>query len=223
VFTSPRDPVSGIPTPKPMIVQTFNTAAGGAKNFDIYMAMGGYGANSAGCMGMYSSIPTVGEPNNGGIRVENISQCSAMNQFTQASISSSSCQSAVMSTCDMLMSTKSASVQSTSQGSCIETNQPGSLYHMNWNVMAKRIECPANLTRVTGCKLNSQNLPQADPTAVDANSASGKGFASGYSTTTMQDCCRPTCAYSTNVTRNGTSADSQYGAFYTCDASGNPS
>jgi len=223
VFTTPRDPVSGVPTPKPMIVQTFNTAAGGAKNFDIYMAMGGYGANAAGCMGMYSMIPTVGEPSNGGIRVENLSQCSVMNQFTEASIASSSCQSALMSTCDMLQSTKSSSVQATSQGSCIEANQPGSLYHMNWNVMAKRIECPANLTRVTGCKLNSQNLPQADPTAVDSASASSKGFASGYSTTTMQDCCRPTCAYSTNVTKNGNSADSQYGAFYTCDASGNPS
>jgi len=92
------------------------------------------------------------------------------------------------------------------------------LYHMNWNVMAKRIECPANLTRVTGCKLNSQNLPAADPTAVDMNSASAKGFSSGYTTTTMQDCCRPTCAYKGNVS----GADGTYKQYYTCDSSGNP-
>jgi hypothetical protein len=220
VFTSPRDPVSGVPTPKPMIVQAFNTGAGGGKNFDIYMAMGGYGANSNGCPGMYSMIPTIGEPGQGGIRVENLSQCSS-NGYTLASISASSCQSAVMSTCGMLQS-NSSSIQTTSQMSCVETNQPQNLYHMNWNVMAKRVECPTNLTRVTGCKLNSQNLPQADATAVDQASASSKGFSSGYTTTTMQDCCRPTCAYPANVTKSGVSADGQYGAFYTCDATGNP-
>jgi hypothetical protein len=220
VFTSPKDPVTGVPAPKPMIVQAFNTAAGGGKNFDIYMAMGGYGANSAGCMGMYSSIPNIGQPNNGGVRFENISQCSNMG-YTLASVSSASCQSAIMSTCDMIKSNSSQN-QSTTQNACIESNEPEQLYHMNWNVMAKRVECPANLTRVTGCKLNNQNLPQPDPTAVDQASASSKGFMSGYSTTSMQDCCRPTCAWSTNVTKNGVSADSQYGSFYVCDASGNP-
>jgi hypothetical protein len=64
----------------------------------------------------------------------------------------------------------------------------------------------------------------ADPTAVDSNTAtSAKGFLSGYTTTTMQDCCRPTCAYATNVTQSGVAVDSQYGAFYTCDVNGNPS
>lgn len=222
VFTTPRDPVSGVPAPKPMIVQAFNTGVGNSKDFDVYMAMGGYGANSNGCPGMYSNIPTIGEPGQGGIRVENLNQCSSNNAFTLASVSTSSCQSAVASTCNMLTSS-SATNQSTSQTSCVEANQPQNLYHMNWNVMAKRVECPTNLTRVTGCKLNSQGLPQPDPTAVDSASASGKGFSSGYTTTTMQDCCRPTCAYNANVTRNGVSADSQYGAFYTCDASGNPS
>ena len=48
VFVSTSDAVSGLPTPKPMIVQAFNTAAGGGKNFDIYMATGGEGANTAG-------------------------------------------------------------------------------------------------------------------------------------------------------------------------------
>jgi hypothetical protein len=129
-----------------------------------------------------------------------------------------SCQDAIAADCQMI-TTSNASVQSATQVSCMESNQTQNLYHLNWNVLAKRIECPANLTRVTGCKLNSQGLPAADPTAIDMASASGKGFSSGYTTTTMQDCCRPTCAYKGNVT----GADGTYKQFYTCDASGNPS
>jgi hypothetical protein len=186
------------------------------------MAMGGYGSNSAGCPAMYSMVPTIGEPNNGGVRAQNLSQCAgAMNQYSAASVSTMMCQDAIGAQCAMIQSTSSAAVQSASQTSCIEANQPANLYHMNWNVLAKRIECPANLTRVTGCKLGSQGLPQADPNAKDQ--ASATGFMSGYGTTTMQDCCRPTCAYSTNVMMSGVSVDSQYGAFYTCDKSGNPS
>jgi hypothetical protein len=221
VFESPKDPVTGLPTPKPMIVQAFNTAAGGAKNFDIFMAKGGEGANTVGCSQQYSQFPSVGETNNGGIRALNFSQqCATMNQFTAASISAQMCQDQINAQCMMLQSS-AASVQSASQGSCIETNQPGNLYHLNWNVRAKRIECPANLTRVTGCKLNSQGLPQADPTAKDAASASS-GYMTGYSTTTMQDCCRPTCAYVGNNNVAPGTADSSYGSFYSCDKSGNP-
>ena len=109
-------------------------------------------------------------------------------------------------------------MQSTTQSSCQETNQAQNYYHLNRNVLAKRIECPANLTRVTGCKLTAQGLPTADATAVDMNSASGKGFLSGYTTTTMQDCCRPTCAYKGNVS----GADATYKQFYTCDVNDTP-
>ena len=221
VFDSPRDAVTGLPTPKPMIVQTFNTAAGGGKNFDIFMATGGEGANTAGCSAQYSSYPSVGQPNNGGIRPLNFSaQCASNNKFTLASISASTCQDQLATQCKTIASS-SATDQSTSQISCIEANQPDSLYHLNWNVRAKRVECPTGLTRVTGCKLNSQNLPQADPAAKDGSSASS--FSSGYTTTTMQDCCRPTCGWATNVKNSGVGVDSSYGVFYTCDKSGNPS
>ena len=217
VFTSPRDSVSGVATPKPMIVQAFNTGAGGGKNFDIYMGAGGEGANTAGCSKQYTAYPTIGQPNNGGIRAQNVSQCSGSGGLTSSTIATMSCQSAIASDCQMITASNAA-VQSATQVSCEETSQTQNLYHLNWNVMAKRIECPANLTRVTGCKLNSQGLPSADATAVDMSSASGKGFSSGYTTTTMQDCCRPTCAYHGNVTN----ADSTYKQYYTCDGSGNP-
>jgi hypothetical protein len=233
VFVSSRDGVTGLPTPKPMIVQAFNTAAGGGKNFDIYMGAGGEGSNSAGCppgkngsstTGLYTGYPSLGQPNSGGARATNISACAgSMNAYSEASIAAMSCQTAIAAECEMITSS-SSSLQSASQGSCEETSQPQNFYHMNWNVLAERIECPTNLTRVTGCKLASQGLPMADPTAVDSTTAtSAKGFLSGYTTTTMQDCCRPTCAYSTNVQQSGVTVDSQYGAFYTCDLNGNPS
>ena len=218
VFTSPRDAVTGVATPKPMIVQAFNTGAGGGKNFDIFMGSGGEGANTAGCSKQYTAYPTIGQPNNGGIRAQNVSQCAGTGgALSSSSIATMSCQTAIAADCAMITASNS-SVQSSTQVSCEETSQPQNLYHLNWNVMAKRIECPANLTRVTGCKLNSQNLPAADPTAIDMSSASSKGFSSGYTTTTMQDCCRPTCAYHGNVT----GADSTYKQYYTCDGSGNP-
>src|SRR4029077_19535757 len=149
---------------------------------------------------------------------QSTSQCvGAMNMYSSASIATTSCQSAIAASCAMITA-GNASVQTATQDSCIESNQVQNLYHLNWNVLAKRIECPANLTRVTGCKLNSQGLPAADPTAVDMNSSNGKGFSSGYTTTTMQDCCRPPSAYKPTV--SGAAATSKQ--FYTCDASGNP-
>ena len=189
--------MTGVAVPKPMIVQAFNTGAGGGKNFDLFMGDGGEGANSAGCPKQYTNYPSIGQTGNGGIRALSVSGniCSdSTGKFSATTIASMSCQSGIAADCNMITA-GNAAVQSATQNSCIESNQTQNLYHLNWNVMAKRIECPANLTRVTGCKLNSQGLPAADPTAVDSASASGKGFSSGYTTTTMQDCCRPTCAY----------------------------
>jgi hypothetical protein len=214
IFESPTG-ASGLPTPKPMIVQAFNTAAGGPKNFDIYMAAGGFGANNA-CSSsanpMYSMFPDLGNDFSGGVRATRYSQCGG----SLSSISSQTCQSFVAGECQKIQSTFSATTQSTSQASCEQSNLPNSHYHINWSVRAMRVECPTNLTRVTGCKLSPQGLPQANPAAKDVGSATGD-FKSGYTTTTMQDCCRPTCAYPSNVS----GADSQYSVFYTCDRAGN--
>ena len=219
IFETPVG-ATGIPTPKPMIVQVFNTAAGGGRNFDVYMAAGGYGANNgctAGSM-MYSGFPDLGGDFSGGVKATRYSQCSAGNsQFNLSSISSSTCQSYVSSQCNLIQATASMQNQVTSQNSCLETNFPESHYHINWSVRAKRVECPVNLTRVTGCKLNSQGLPQANPMAQNVATADSS-FRTGYGTTTMQDCCRPTCAYTTNVSN----ADPSWSIFYTCDKAGNP-
>ena len=218
VFDTPQG-VSGLPIPKPMIVQAFNTQAGGAKNFDVYMGDGGYGANNA-CAGvsnaMYSQFPDQGGTYAGGVKATRYSQCASAGQYSAVSIGSATCENYVKSQCDMILSA-SSSAESTTQGSCIESNLPDSHYHVNWNVLAKRVTCPAGLTRVTGCKLNDQGLPAASPTVQDRTGADSS-FKSGYTTTSMQDCCRPTCAWPSNVTNT----DSNWSVFYTCDKSGNP-
>ena len=109
--------------------------------------------------------------------------------------------------------------------SCTESNDAASYYHLNWQVYAKKIECPTHLAQVTGCKLAPQGLPAANPNVTTpAQAAADSSFkamtANGlhYTTTTMQDCCKPTCAWQDWVTgsNGGLTAVGQYNSFYTC-------
>jgi hypothetical protein len=109
----------------------------------------------------------------------------------------------------------SSYVATTTQFSCIETNSAAAFYHANWSVKAQEVECPAALTEVTGCKLNPGSSPAPDPTVRTVAEASSW---SSYSTTTMEDCCKPSCAWPGNV--SGT--ESPWSAMYQCDGSGNP-
>ena len=80
---------------------------------------------------------------------------------------------------------------------------------------AQRIECPVHLTEVTGCRLNSQNLPKADPAIQTASQA---GSWMSYGTTTMQDCCKPSCSWPGNVSNTM----SPWSTMYQCSMNGNP-
>jgi hypothetical protein len=207
VYSSPQNSQTQATAPKPLIVQNFNQ--GGAPNaFDVFMGKGGEGAQTNGCPQMYSTYPSIGEPSGGGITAQSISACAGDNLSSQA------CVSAVTSDCDQIQASSSY-LQTTTQNSCIETNSAQSFYHINWNVKAQRIECPMHLTQVTGCRLNSQGLPKADPTVQTPAQASSW---SSYSTTTMQDCCKPSCAWPTNVSNT----QSPYSAMYQCQADGTP-
>ena len=55
-----------------------------------------------------------------------------------------------------------------------------------------------------------------------AAQAQSDGFLSGYGTTTMQDCCRPHCAWDVNVAQGGVSVDPQFNRFYSCGHDGVP-
>jgi hypothetical protein len=207
VYSSPQNSAVQATPPKPLIVQNFNQ--GGAPNaFDVFMGKGGEGAQTNGCPQMYSTYPSTGEPSGGGITAQSISACGGNNLSSQA------CASAVTSDCDQIQASSSY-LETTTQNSCIETNNAQSLYHINWNVKAQRIECPMHLTQVTGCRLNSQGLPKADPTVQTPAQASSW---SSYGTTTMQDCCKPSCAWPTNVSNT----QSPYSAMYQCGADGTP-
>src|SRR6187399_327077 len=204
--------VVGITPPKSMIVQSFNVYAGGPKSFDVFMAAGGLG-NFNGCYEgnqQYASFPSEGDDwFQGGVRASRYSQCTTGEGPTVESIGSQACQDYVKSQCDQLTSV-SPEVQAGSQQSCILTNRPETLYHDNWRVLAKRVECPEALTRVTGCKLAPQGLPEANPSVQTAQAAQADGFVSGYGTTTMQDCCRSHCAWDVNVAQGGVSVDPAY-------------
>jgi len=220
-----------VPLPKPLIVQTFNTGAT-TKTFDVYMGHGGLGAQNA-CSpdsppNQYTAYPADGQPNGGGIKAVgewgNGSACKDQyGLVTLQTLSSDGCQSKVATACNNITSDTS-SITDVTRRSCIASNKPDSLYHMNWKVYAKRVKCPAALTQVTGCKL-VENLPEPTASVLTPSAAQADAsFKTGYSTTTMQDCCKPTCAWSDKVTgtEGGHTADGNYNSFYTCDVTGKP-
>ncbi len=236
---SSADPTSAIAIPKPLIVQSFNTAAT-PTTFDVYMAAGGFGANnscgpglspaSASGLYLYTAYPPDGQPGQGGVKpVSLFQECkNETNWVTQATLSSEACQSRVQTTCNMLESSIPGLTEQ-SRRSCIESNSPTTPYHLNWAVYAMKVECPVHLTDVTGCKLSNQGLPAADPTVTTAAQAASdprfwttSGSGQMYETTTMEDCCRPSCAAIDWVEKRGLPVDSDYNAFYSCDVNGNP-
>jgi hypothetical protein len=88
------------------------------------------------------------------------------------------------------------------------------------------VQCSESLTRVTGCRLQEDHLPLPLPevqTPADAD-ADGTFTASGagYHTTTMQDCCKPTCAWRNWIVDQGLTADGEWNSFYSCDKNGVP-
>lgn len=236
VFDAPRYLTnSTITPPKPLVVQSFNTQASGATGFDVYMGAGGLGVFNA-CSDtlsvgskngayLFSAYPDEGQAFNGGVKPGPDSlKCDSNGDLSDDLIGAASCQSKVTAACNEITSSHEA-VQNASRKSCIQSNQADSYYHENWKVYAKRVACPAHLTEVTGCKLATQSgVIAPDPNVQTAAQAAKAGFSNTlnnepYHTTTMQDCCMPTCAWSNNVraaTANG------YNSFYSCLADGTP-
>ncbi|HEY4394733.1 MAG TPA: hypothetical protein VGP64_11750 [Polyangia bacterium] len=235
---------SAIAIPKPLIVQAFNTSAGGGQNFDVYMAAGGFGAFNA-CdpsfsmkspsgLYLYSQFPEQGEANAGGVNAATqLAGCKDNNNLVSTTtLSSTTCQANIETACNTFASTTlTATAVSDSIQSCKGSNDPANYTHINWLVYAKRIECPTHLTEVTGCKLAPQGLPAANPNvttpgeaAADSSFKALTGNGLHYTTTTMQDCCKPTCAWQDWVTgqNGGLTAVGQYNSFYSCDQHGVP-
>lgn len=236
---NPVPPASAIPIPKPLIVQSFNTAAT-PHTFDVYMAAGGLGANNA-CAPvagatsrsgkyMYTAYPAVGQPGNGGVKpVTHFTECKTQYQWvTEESLSSAACQSKVEAACGEIASDIPGLTEQ-SRASCLQSNDPQGDYHLNWSVYVMKVECPEHLTQVTGCKLAPQSFPAVDPSvttaalaAADSRFWDSTGDGNLYETTTMEDCCRPSCSSKDWVEGRGLVSDPDYNAFYSCDEFGVP-
>jgi hypothetical protein len=226
-----QDGKSAVPLPKPLIVQAFNTGAT-AHSFDIFVGAGGIGAVNA-CMGpaqgfepFYKGYPEVGQRWDGGVKPAgnpgNGTACkTATSMVTEATLSSPGCTSWVESNCNKIVHEQSWITDSTRR-SCIQSNKTESFYHLNWKVYAKRVQCPEALTKVTGCRLK-ENKPAAITNILTPDAASrDSSFKTGYITTTMQDCAKPTCAATDHVAGSGHAIEGQYESFYTCDKQGRP-
>jgi len=232
-------PASAVPPPKAMIVQSFNTGTAGPGNFDIYMGAGGLGANN-GCFSIggstspsglyqYTGYPAAGQPGGGGVKAAgefgNQSACkNSYSWVTAATVSSAGCVAKVTAACNEIVATDPAQ-QAAARRSCIQSNDANSFYHLNWYFWAKRVECPAHLTEVTGCKLAPQGLPAPDPSVTTVAQAQAAGFrqkdntGQQYFSTTMEDCCKPSCAWTDNV--KGATVG-KYNSFYSCNQGGIP-
>ncbi len=234
----PSSPVfPELPQPKAMVVQSFNTAASGPKGFDIFMGAGGYGAFNS-CYDdpafgnttnfdefLYQNFPWQ-NPGSGGISFLRYPECRGTAwPPTADGLKSAQCKETIQQQCNQAQSV-SAEVTADTRNSCIQTNQLASLYHQNWKVRAKRVRCPENLTRVTGCRLQEDNLPLPLPAVQTPAQAGANGTFTGpndqYHTTTMQDCCMPTCAWSDWVEGKGLKPVEGWKSFYSCDKTGKP-
>lgn len=238
VFDAPRYLTNSTLTPPiPLIVQSFNTQASGAAGFDVYMGAGGLGAfNACDANGpkaltqsgtaLYSGYPDVGQPSDGGVKPGPSSlQCDDQNDnLSDALIDAQTCQDKIQKACNEIEA-ENEQLQEQTRNSCIRSNQASSYYHENWKVYAKRVACPTHLTEVTGCKLAEQSgLAKPDPAVQSAEQASKAGFSNmhggePYHTTTMQDCCMPSCAWK-DMVKSPTVGG--YNSFYSCLADGTP-
>jgi hypothetical protein len=222
------------------VVQSFNTAASGPQGFDLFMGAGGYGAFNA-CyndpefantsqMGVfiYDGFPYQ-NPGSGGISFLRYPECVGEDwPPTMTGIRSQVCQDIIEQQCNQALVNDSVEITEDTRQSCILSNQPESLYHQNWKVRAKRVRCPENLTAVTGCRLLEDHLPLPLPEVQTPADAEADGTFTrpdqNYHTTTMQDCCKPTCAWSDWITAEqyNLPADGDYNSFYSCDEHGTP-
>ncbi len=243
---NPNPPASAIPLPPPLIVQSFNTAAT-VTTFDVYMPAGGMGAQN-GCFlmpnsgtdaaarkYMYTNYPLNGQPGNGGVKPASLQEWAAdckttdKNWVTQATISSSACIKDFTDACNLITSAVPG-LSNVGRAGCIKANTIDTFYHLNWSVYAMKVECPEHLTQVTGCRLAPQGLKAVKKDVkTAAQAAADSDFwkktantSNLYETTTMEDCCRPTCASYSQISSFGLTTDPQYRSFYNCDINGVP-
>lgn len=79
-----------------------------------------------------------------------------------ATLSSSTCQSAMDTACGEVSGPTPAIATETIR-SCVQSNSPNSYYPINWDVYAKRVECPTHMMEVTVASSSLPTFPQPIP------------------------------------------------------------
>lgn len=223
------------PNVAPLIAQAFNTAATGPQkiNFDIYMPVGGYGAfnsiiNDSNFTHTtktksfaYKAQPTISGYSygalGGGLR-------GSLLYSNQEAPDGNGCSDKVNNYCitkdDYKEKCQEIKGNDSNQTKLVQSACEwvfNNNYHWNHLVeKVRRVQCPENLSKVTGLKRLDTSLPipgEGDNGWITASSSLTIG------TTTMEDGCKPTCSNIYAV--KGSTLDTNYNVMYSCDKNGN--
>lgn len=208
---------------KQLIVQVVNQGYDVLQGqFDLFMGGGGFGyftscnrdCRSRYCQGgacydsMYTSLfddwnhPEYSDPNvcySGGIKWLNHTN-----------------KNEVLRMCQGLVGSSRTLKDKITIDSCYRTNIY--LYHQNFvSLDAKRVACPVHLYKLTGLKRqDNDQYPRAHLKNTLDIQCRGSREQGRYCSTTMQDCCKPSCSWS-----NKGYPDGVYSRADTCDKNGN--
>jgi hypothetical protein len=116
-----------------------------------------------------------------------------------------------------------------------DPTKPNNPYHGNWAIRFKEIECPKNLTNVTGLRLkdptkgyDGKTLPKPALGLVKSSGRDGNTPEDGFPgwTSSMMDCCKPSCSVNDMVpaiqkhTASPNDVDPLYPSIFMCDKDG---
>lgn len=113
---------------------------------------------------------------------------------------------------------------------------PTNPYHGNWAIRYKEVECPEGLTKLTGMRLKYPERPYNwDGTAILPKPSEGLVKSTGKTgskqdgspgwTTSMMDCCKPSCAFDDMLKAipcTDNDVDPLYSSIYACDRNAHP-
>ncbi len=202
----------GLPE-KPLIIQAANSGGDvSSGQFDIYMGAGGFGANNA-CSADCDTNQCCGTPckgnqyegtchdftlgnscYGGGIRIDHLNTVNLTPE--------EACEKAAPGDDWVSVSMRYSCIQSTRRK-----------YHWNWRVAWAEVECPDSLIRATGLMRKNNvtsGLPKPSETLLDGKPINGW-------TTSMEDCCKPSCGWSGKGDPDG-----KWSATMTCGKNGQP-
>ena len=212
-----------------LVVQIFNTGFDVLENqLDLFMGAGGFGyftacnrdCSSAYCQGggckqaMYEGAfsqwvqPQYNDPQlcySGGVKwLDQKNSTPALTKLCQG--------------LNNFKNLTSSKIKRTVQ-SCVLSNTQ--LLHQNFvATKVARVQCPPHLVKVTGLhRLDDAKYPLPAWNVPLTKKCQGDRTQGRYCITTMQDCCKPSCAWSNKV--ESYNLDKKYPCTYTCDRHGN--